>query len=201
MRDALGERAAISYEARSTKRCWPDSLPTHPTKRACPVVNRNIFAVIAVALASSACATSRMGEADARLVNNVVCFSPSAQELLREGASELTGVWVSDVSASPAIEVWAFALKQGSTPKTLGRGECLPYGTPVADSISSGPTPLKPNTVYTVHLKSALKDSSDPTMSFMTKFCLRAGDSSETARLIQLRPGTTAWRRQVCQEN
>jgi hypothetical protein len=163
--------------------------------------NRNTLACIAVALASSACATSRMGEADVRLLNNVACFSPAAQELRREGASEITGVWVSDVSANPAVEVWAFALKHGSAPKTLGQGECLPYGMPVTDAISAGPTPLKINTVYTVHLKSALKDGTDPTMAFTTKFCLRAGESGEAPKLVQLRAGTTAWRRQICQEN
>jgi hypothetical protein len=157
-------------------------------------------ALVIVAVSTGACATSRMGEAEVSLVNGQVCFAPAATELKRSGALDVVGVWVSDLSRQPMVEVWAAAREGNARPTVLKRGDCLTYGATPENWTRTQASPLARETVYSVSLMSDLKDPADSTRAFQAKFCLSAQASGGAVKLIQLRPGTTGWRQEICQD-
>lgn len=81
------------------------------------------------ALATSACATSRMGEADIRQEEGTPCFTITQKEEKRAGIPRLMALSVYDASAKPVTEVWKFALPV-ATPMPMSSEICIHYGQP-----------------------------------------------------------------------
>jgi hypothetical protein len=159
-----------------------------------------LVALAVVALTTGACATSRMGEAEVRLSEGQVCFAPAPVELQRPGATDIVGIWVSDLSRKPVVEVWVMARDPDAKPIALSTGDCIAYGATAEKWTRTQPVALAHDTVYAVSLTADLKDPTDSTRAFQAKFCLRAETPGGVLKLIQLRPGTAGWRKEVCQE-
>jgi len=171
------------------------SSRTRPTRRTC------LESTLALALCASlntACATSRMGDAEVRLQDGQPCFSISAKEAARGPTIRLQAVLISDTSTKPVDRVWSVMLDQQRLP-TLSPDSCVAYGqTP--EGATSKPTPvpeLQSGKVYQVHLNTRSSDSSDPTRGYVGKFCFMP-DGANSRRLVPLKPGSREWIDEVC---
>jgi hypothetical protein len=163
------------------------------------VVASKAFLILSLGLAANACATSRMGEAVVRMQNGQVCFAPADAELHRPGAVDVVGVSVSDLTPPKATSVWHLQLPPNLAPLRLAQGECLAYGAKVASAIQSEPAQLKPSTLYSVAIRSELRDSADPTRAFRAEFCLLVNpDQSLRVHQIRWDAKTGKWQRDAC---
>jgi hypothetical protein len=171
------------------------SSRTRPTRRTC------LESVLALALCASlntACATSRMGDAEVRVQDGQPCFTISAKEAARGPTIRLQAMLVSDTSTTPVDRVWSVMLDQQRLP-TLTPETCVAYGqTP--EGATSKPTPvpeLQSGKLYQVHLNTRSSDSSDPTRGYVGKFCFMP-DGANGRKLVPLKPGSREWIEEVC---
>ncbi|WP_343606821.1 hypothetical protein [Roseateles sp.] len=170
----------------------------------CPTPRTCLDATLALALCAAlgtACATSRVGDAEVRLQEGQPCFTISAKEAARGPTIRLQAVMVSDVSVSPVAEVWSVLL-DAQRLETMSSASCFAYGQ-APDGASARPAPapmLQPGRVYQVYLNIRSSDRSDPTRGYLAKFCLAAdpADPSGPRRLMPVLYGTRAWDEGFC---
>jgi len=177
-----------------------DLYQTPLTRKICQVA-ADTLAIASLFVAISACATSRMGEAEVRIVDGMACFAPSAEELKRVGASDIVGVSVNDLSRKPVSEVWTLQIYGKVSPISLGGDSCVSYGAIAEGAVRTAPVPLKTGTMYSVYLNSKLTDPYDSTRAFMAKFCIYKVNGAAETKLVQVKPGSTAWRNETCDDN
>ncbi|WP_431104157.1 hypothetical protein [Roseateles noduli] len=174
------------------------SSRTRPTRRTCLESSLAIALCASLGALNTACATSRMGDAEVRLLDGQPCFSISAKEAARGPTIRLQAVLISDTSTKPVDRVWSVMLDQQRLP-TLSPDSCVAYGqTP--EGATSKPTPvpeLQSGKVYQVHLNTRSSDSSDPTRGYVGKFCFMP-DGANSRRLVPLKPGSREWIDEVC---
>lgn len=171
------------------------SSRTRPTSRTCL---ESALALAFCASLSTACATSRMGDAEVRLQDGQPCFTISAKEAARGPTIRLQAVIVSDTSVSPVGRVWSVMLDQQRLP-TMSPERCAAYGqTPEGATAKPTAVPeLQPGKVYQVHLNTRSSDASDPTRGYVGKFCFMP-DGANGQRLVALKPGSREWMEEVC---
>lgn len=161
-----------------------------------PTCLKVIVSTTVTVLATTACATSRMGVADVRQEEGVPCFTVTPQEEERAGAPRLMALTVHDASVKPVTEVWWFTLSDLS-PMLITSKICIRYGQAPIGSESVKALPLVVGRAYEVFLNTKLADKTDPTFGYMAKFCMRKGLNT-TPTLYQLKPGTQGWRNSEC---
>lgn len=147
-------------------------------------------------LATSACATTRMGEAAVREQRGNPCFAPADREIER-GEIEWTALYVSDLSQRPAKDGWSVRLTPPGRKVLAARGTCIEYGQLIPDSESTPAPTLDVGHVYEVFINGRTRDPYDSTRGYMAKFCWLK-DASGKRRLLQLLPGTPGWREDTC---
>lgn len=160
-----------------------------------PTFRKLIVGTAVAALATSACATSRMGEADIRQEEGTPCFTITQKEEQRAGTPRLMALSVYDASVKPVTEVWWFTLPDAS-PIPISSKICILYSQLPAGAEGIKALPLIAGRVYEVFLNAKLADTTDPTFGYMGKFCLLT--ESTTTTLHQLKPGTQGWRDGAC---
>lgn len=148
------------------------------------------------AMLGTACAYSRMGEAEVRLQDGQPCFTLSAKEAKRGATVRLQALVISDLSSKPVTDVWSMSLDpMRSAP--LSPASCMAYGQ-IPTGAEAEPAPeLKTGRVYEVFLNGRRSDPSDPTQGYIAKFCLVA-DEAGGRRLMPVEFGSRAWTEGVC---
>lgn len=131
-----------------------------------------MYKVVLLAMATSACATSRIGEAEVQQQNGVPCFAVSSEEVRRAGAPALSALFVSDLSVKPVAEVWSFSLTPSGRTQPIRPEQCIRYAQTPANSEVGQTTKLVAGRVYEVFLNAQSTSSTDPTRGYMAKFCL-----------------------------
>jgi hypothetical protein len=160
-----------------------------------------VLLVLSFCLAANACATSRMGDAVVRMQNGRLCFAPADAELQRPGAVDVVGISVSDMTPPKATSVWHLQLPPKVAPLKLTPGGCFAYGAKVDGAVQSEPAQLKPATIYSVAIRSELKNPADSTRAFKAEFCLLVNqDQSTRVHQIQWDEKAGKWQRDVCFE-
>lgn len=153
---------------------------------------------------NSACAMSRMGEAEVVEKDGQPCFALTAKEASRGPHVRVHAVAVSDESSKPVMDVWRASLDPARTP--LSASACIAYGQADGDAIK--PASLKTGRVYQVYLNGRSSDPGDSTQGYIAKFCLmpgpgagaiEGGEAKEARKLVPVKPGMPAWRSGVCQ--
>lgn len=171
------------------------SLRIQKMRRTC--LKQLVLAILA-ALTTSACATSRMGEAEVRQVDGVPCFTITEKEEQRAGgAPRLSALSVYDASASPTTEIWSFTSQLAKMP-TLSSGACIPYGQAPAGSETTKSIPLQVGKKYGVVLSTEREDPSDPTFGYDARFCLVAKPDGGVR--VQQVIYSKGWRYEACKK-
>lgn len=147
-------------------------------------------------LATSACATSRMGDAAVREQGGKPCFAPADRELERSEI-EWVGLYVSDLSQRPAKQGWAVRLSPPGRKVRVVPGTCIEYGQVIPESEGTEPPALNTDHVYEVFINGRTRDPYDSTRGYIAKFCWLK-DANGKRRLLQLLPGTPGWREDTC---
>lgn len=176
------------------------SSRTRPTSRTCL---ETALALSLCAALNSACAMSRMGEAEVVEKDGQPCFAVTAKEAARGANVRVHAVAVSDESSKPVQSVWRASLDPSRTP--LSAQACVAYGQADGDAIPA--QPLKTGRVYEVYLNGRSSDPGDSTQGYVAKFCLMpsgtgtgtGADAKDAPKVVPVKPGTPAWRSGVCQ--
>jgi len=161
-----------------------------------------IGSLIALGLSAwlgSACAMSRIGEAEVRLQDGQPCFTISDKEAKRGPSFLLQAVILSDSSTKPVNTVWSMAPDLGSS-LGMSPANCVVYGQ-ILDGATASPASapaLQAGRVYRVYLNTRSSDSSDPTRGQDASFCLVA-DQTGDRRLVQVKYGMRAWDTGYCE--
>lgn len=161
-----------------------------------------IGSLIALGLSAwlgSACAMSRIGEAEVRLQDGQPCFTISDKEAKRGPSFLLQAVILSDSSTKPVNTVWSMAPDLGSSLR-MSPANCVVYGQ-ILDGATASPASapaLQAGRVYRVYLNTRSSDSSDPTRGQDASFCLVA-DQTGDRRLVQVKYGMRAWDTGYCE--
>ncbi len=79
----------------------------------------------------------------------------------------------------------------------MSPASCIAYGQTPSGAIGESAAKLQAGKFYTVHLNARSSDSSDPTRGYLAKFCLLV-DAAGGRQLLPVKPGTRAWRDEVC---
>lgn len=164
-------------------------------RRICP--KPIVFAAL-LTLTTSACATSRMGEAEVRQLEGVPCFTiPEKEEQSAGGAPRLIALSVYDITVSPSTEIWSFTSKLAQKPP-ISSGACILYGQPLPGGESTKSVPLQLGRKYEVILSTERVNQTDPTFGYSARFCLAAkpGEAVRVKQVIY----SKGWRYEVCQE-
>lgn len=142
-----------------------------------------------------------MGKAEVQDRGGSACFSVARDEMKRtsrQGLTQVTALFVSDVSDSPAVEVWALVAEPPTSAINLADHDCISYGKAPANSSQTAARPLVKNRVYSVAIQANLLEPSDSTRAFVAKFCLLADRQNPKLVILQIHPGSDAWRANQC---
>lgn len=170
------------------------SLRIRNTHRTC--LKQLVLAVFGM-LTTSACATSRIGEAEVRQIDGVPCFTiPIKEEQRAGGAPRLSALSVYDASTAPTTEIWSFASPFAKMP-TLSSDVCIPYGRAPTGSETTKSIPLQVGKKYGVILNTVRVDPSDPTFAYDARFCLVANPNGGVR--VQQVIYSNGWRYEACE--
>lgn len=147
--------------------------------------------LLAAALAGSACATSRVGEAEVRLVQGQPCFGVTADEARHAGALNVHAVELWDVSASSARRVWESSAEDEARTRTLQDRQCIRLDERPAGYRTSAAVQLEPARVYEVTMNLVPVRGRRTRHGYTARFCLQVAGGG-AARLVALAPNAEA---------
>ena len=145
---------------------------------------------LGLALLSSACATSRTGQAEVRLEAGVPCYGVTAAEA-REGRDlRLHALVLYDTTEQPPKGVWELESSSDGRELPLPAGRCVRHGE-VPGGYRTTPVPaLKADRVYDVYLNATPATGRRSTHRYKARFCLAAA-TGDPPRLLTLAPNAS----------
>lgn len=129
-------------------------------------------ALALLVLATSACAMSRVGDAQVRWQQGAPCFGVTADEAADAPGLRLSAVLVYDVSTQPAQMTWKLLARPQAPKLDLSSGACLRYGQPPDGYDGPAPQPLQPGHAYEVFLNAAPASGRRQRHGYDARFCL-----------------------------
>lgn len=169
-------------------------MPSSRTPRTRRTSLEGAVALALCAALNSACAMSRMGDAEVLEKDGQPCFVVPAKELSRGPNVRVQAVSVGDQSAKPVVTVWKAPIDPPATPSSLAN--CVAYGQLPSRPGDPPAAELQTGKVYEVYLNGRSSDSSDPTRGYTAKFCFVANGAGR--KLVQVTYPSRAWDEGVC---
>lgn len=144
---------------------------------------------LAAALAGSACAASRVGEAEVRLEQGQPCFGVSADEARHAGVLNVHAIELWDVSVAPARRVWQSSAEDESRTRTLQGTQCIRLDERPQGYQTSAAVALDPVRVYEVSMNLVPVRGRQTRHGYSARFCLPVADAG-APRLVPLAPNS-----------
>lgn len=145
-----------------------------------------------LALLSGACAGSRMGEAQVRLLQGAPCFGVTADEAAAAPALVLNAVLVHDLAMQPPRQVWSLLVRPQAATLSLGAAACVQYGQVPTGYDGEPAQPLQAGHAYEVYLNAAPERGPRVRQGYNARFCVQGGQP--TVQLQALPPNGTRCR-------
>jgi hypothetical protein len=154
----------------------------------------SLLPALMVALLSSACAGSRVGEAEVRLQQGVPCFGVTAAEAADAPTLVLHALQVHDLAVQPPLQVWSLLWRRPAPtlPLGAGAGACVPFGPVPPGWDGAAAQPLQPGRAYHVYLNAAPEVGPRRRHGYDARFCLQA--SPQGPQVQPLPPSSTSCR-------
>jgi hypothetical protein len=130
---------------------------------------------VLLALATSACAMSRVGEAQVTWQQGQPCFGVTAAEADAAPDLRLGAVLVHDLGEQPSLKVWSLLADLQAPLLSLAAGNCLRYGQVPPGYSGPLPLPLQAGHAYHVYLNAAPASGRRQRHGYDARFCLRPG--------------------------
>jgi hypothetical protein len=135
-----------------------------------------VAALALFALLGSACASSRMGQAEVRLHDGQPCFAVAAAEWARTPELALQALLLSDLAAQPPAVRWALLVPAGQADPALQPVACITWGqAPVGLAVTTAAQAPVAGHVYEVFINARPPQGRAATRGYSARFCLRGG--------------------------
>lgn len=158
---------------------------------------RPLAATALLCMSASSWATSAMGTAEVRLLDDGrPCFALPAKEAKRDPAARLQAISVADDAEQSNRKVWTMHFRSvGGLP--VSSFSCIRYGESTEGGTSEAASDLLDGKAYYVSLNVRPSDRSDPTRGYYAKFCI-VGRGAER-RIKQIPENSPDWASGRCQ--
>lgn len=128
-----------------------------------------------LALLSSACAGSRVGDAEVRLQQSLPCFGVTAREADAAPTLALNALLVHDLAVQPPRQVWSLLVRPQAPALPLTATACVTYGQVPAGYDGEAALPLQAGHAYEVYLNAAPERGPRVRHGYNARFCLQGG--------------------------
>lgn len=148
-------------------------------------------ALCGLALLTSACATSRTGDAEVRLEQGQPCYGVTAAEARDARNLQLHALTLYDTSVAPPLVVWSLSSDDSGTKLQLPAGRCVQHGEQPAGYKTIATPVLQTDRLYEVYLNATPASGRRSTHRYSARFCL-SPVAGAAPRLLPLAPNASS---------